>query len=223
MQVFFDKSANRTIDFCKPGTSMAAFSGETIEQYRQRTGHDAEILDREEAMTRAANAAQTPWQEISEKAWWSALECMPPLKWDRLGGAESFFISEAYTADVHSCYIKMGGRFYTARRRVGTAKAVLAGEVRALTVPRLTMDAADPEGASITVKPVPMATLPSTTGVNWDTFVKEPLALPLFDWPNIQKLHEFMRANKTDAVFDGERYLTISRNEIWICEPRDLS
>lgn len=223
MQVFYDNSVNRTIDVCRPGTSVAAFSGETVEAYRKRTGHVAEILDRDEALAREANAALTPWQEISEKAWWNALECMPPLKWDRIGGAESFFICEAYTADVHSCYIKLDGRYFTARRRVGTPKAALAGEVYNLTAPVLKMDAADPEGASIQVKPVPMATLPSTTGVNWDAFVKEPLALPVFDWPSIQKLHEFMRANNTDAVFDGERYLTISRNALWVCEPRDLS
>lgn len=33
-------------------------------------------------------------REIDHEAWWEALECLPPLDWRRVDGAESFTLSE---------------------------------------------------------------------------------------------------------------------------------
>lgn len=70
---------------------------------------------------------QGEWQEITEDVYFDMLECLPPQKWHDLrhtsadnvnGRFNSFYISEAYTADLHSFYIKdrKTGKYYTALR-----------------------------------------------------------------------------------------------------------
>jgi hypothetical protein len=62
---------------------------------------------------------QTPFKEITAEQWEDMLNCLPPMKWhDFAAGLNVFFCSEAYTGDLHGCYIKdrTTGKFYTALR-----------------------------------------------------------------------------------------------------------
>lgn len=62
-----------------------------------------------------------PFKEISEEKYWEMLECLPPMRWhDAAVGVNVFFISEAYTAYLHDCFICLtkGGvkKYYVALR-----------------------------------------------------------------------------------------------------------
>lgn len=57
------------------------------------------------------------WKAITHRDYWDALECLPPMLWRKGSGCESFFICEATTSNIHSCYIEMGDKYYTAMRR----------------------------------------------------------------------------------------------------------
>lgn len=62
-----------------------------------------------------------PFKQISEERYWDMLECLPPMKWhDIERGVNIFFISEAYTADLHDCFICLNNgrekKYYSALR-----------------------------------------------------------------------------------------------------------
>jgi hypothetical protein len=59
------------------------------------------------------------WEEIDEKRYMEMLEILPPVKWT--GGG--FFISEAYTLDIHPFHQQYyNGRFYQAMFRINTPR-----------------------------------------------------------------------------------------------------
>jgi hypothetical protein len=60
-----------------------------------------------------------PWKEITEEEYWDYLECLPPCEWHDLNKRfNSFYMSEAYTADLHLFCIKdrQTGKYYCANR-----------------------------------------------------------------------------------------------------------
>jgi len=60
---------------------------------------------------------QGPWKEISEERWDDMLNVLPPMRWTHFGNKDSFFfISEAYTAHLNSCFVKYKGKYYEALR-----------------------------------------------------------------------------------------------------------
>ncbi|MDR1838257.1 MAG: DUF1419 domain-containing protein [Treponema sp.] len=58
------------------------------------------------------------WKEITEQRYMQMLEILPPLRWD----FEGFFISEAYTLDIHSYFQEFNGRYYEAYFRISTSR-----------------------------------------------------------------------------------------------------
>lgn len=70
--------------------------------------------------------------EITEEKYWDALECLPPMKWHDLdSNFNVFFISEAYTASIHSCFIKdkKNKKYYTAMRDIFISDEVLLNQI----------------------------------------------------------------------------------------------
>ena len=63
---------------------------------------------------------QGEFKEVSEEAYWEALECLPPKRWTRYGKDEFFFMGECYTADLYSCYVRKGEKYYNALRSIHT-------------------------------------------------------------------------------------------------------
>ncbi len=53
------------------------------------------------------------FSEISEDEYHEMLNCLPPLKWHNFNDLNIFFISEAFTADIHSMYVIYKGKYYT--------------------------------------------------------------------------------------------------------------
>ena len=59
---------------------------------------------------------QSPFTEIDEERWDEMLNVLPPMRWTRTSNGEFFFCMEAYTADLHSVYVRKGDKYYTALR-----------------------------------------------------------------------------------------------------------
>ncbi len=57
------------------------------------------------------------WIKISKDDWYEMLEILPPMKWQHIDNYQFFFISEATTSNIHSCYCKHGDNYYSANRR----------------------------------------------------------------------------------------------------------
>lgn len=98
--------------------------GVTFAEYNEQNGGELVALHwdafYDEYYEPYLRGLQGEWVEITEEQWWDALECLPPMRWTRNGDKEFFFISEAYTQDIHSCYVRVGTRYYTARRSIRT-------------------------------------------------------------------------------------------------------
>jgi len=65
------------------------------------------------------DSLQGDFKEITADQYNTSLECLPPQKWHDINSRfNSFYIMEAYTADLHSFYIKdrETGKYYTALR-----------------------------------------------------------------------------------------------------------
>lgn len=62
------------------------------------------------------NNLQKPFKEITEEDFNEMLNVLPPMRWTRFENGRFFFISEAYTADLHSLYVKYKGKYYTGLR-----------------------------------------------------------------------------------------------------------
>jgi len=61
----------------------------------------------------------TTFKEVTEEQYFDALECLPPMKWHNISSdLNVFFISEATTGVLHSCYIaqRSTGKYYSALR-----------------------------------------------------------------------------------------------------------
>jgi hypothetical protein len=57
-------------------------------------------------------AGGTPPQRVTKERFWFLLECLPPLKWVRERGAESFAILEPDIANLHTHCVRIGERYY---------------------------------------------------------------------------------------------------------------
>lgn len=100
-------------------------NGLTFEEYQEQKGTPLKIATSEELQKLWENYEKSfdnkPFEEITQNQWEYSLECLPPVKYTRFGRKDSFFfISEAYTGDLHSLYVEKNGKFYTALRNIKT-------------------------------------------------------------------------------------------------------
>ena len=51
-------------------------------------------------------------KQITEERFWYLLEVLPPCKWTRLHGSESFYVSEAETEDLHTWCLRIAGGYF---------------------------------------------------------------------------------------------------------------
>jgi len=70
-----------------------------------------------------------PFQEITEKQYWEALECLPPVRWTRFTNSEFFFISEPDYMSIHAFYVKKKDKYYTKNIDIYTPKDVLLNQI----------------------------------------------------------------------------------------------
>lgn len=71
-----------------------------------------------------------PWEETTEEHWDDMLNCLPPMRYKRIGNACFFFNSEAYTSNIHSCFCKIGDMYFFAKRRTTQTYESMLEEMR---------------------------------------------------------------------------------------------
>lgn len=109
---------------------MCAYTNCTIEEYLQIKGEGYIFCSWEEALKHIEEAEKKkfnkPMIEIDLEEYEDALNCLPPLKWTKLGrkNDELFFMSEFYTGNYTALYIRKDGKHYTAIRECNLDKAV---------------------------------------------------------------------------------------------------
>lgn len=110
-KAFAEPGASSIIDLVMPDGVTGAYSHETLEQIRSRYPK-AEVVDFAEHCARAVAGFVTEPEEITEERWDYLLNVLPPARWVRRGGAESFELSERTYADVTTCAVRLGDRCY---------------------------------------------------------------------------------------------------------------
>lgn len=109
-QAFAEPGASSIIDLVMPD-GRGAYSHETLEQIRVRYPK-AEVVDFAEHCVRAVAGFITEPEEITQERWNYLLGVLPPVRWVRRGGTESFELSERTYADVTLCAVRLGERRY---------------------------------------------------------------------------------------------------------------
>ena len=96
----------------------------TFEEYNQQNGGCLVALDWDTFEAQYYNPYLMGlcgnFIECTEDEYYNALECLPPKRWTRLKNGEFFFMGECYTANLYSCYVSKGGKYYTALRSINT-------------------------------------------------------------------------------------------------------
>lgn len=107
-------------------------NGLTFEQYNEQNGGNLKIATSEEIDTLFQTYTETlisDFEEITEEKFYYMLECLPPCRWHTHKGVELFYISEAYTSNLHSFGAKLNGKYYSATRRNNEPSESLAEAV----------------------------------------------------------------------------------------------
>lgn len=93
------------------GIERVAYTGLTLDEYRQERDYPFELITGEELDKRMKEFEQsliTEPTEIEEGDYWYALEVLPPMRWD----GSLFHVSEALQGTLVNWYFKRGGKYY---------------------------------------------------------------------------------------------------------------
>lgn len=112
------------------------YSDKTFREYNKEHGGQLKAMTWEafeqEYYAPYLSSLCQPFQECTEEHWWNMLECLPPVRWTRIEGGEYFFISEAYTANIHACLVKYNGKYYEAQRALTTTTEDIVNEIKSM-------------------------------------------------------------------------------------------
>ena len=108
------------------GSDMVHYTGLSLPEYlKDRKISNYHLLDwdsfYELYYVGYNKSLQKPFKEITEDRYYDLLECLPPMRWGNIiGGVNMFFVMEAYTADLHTCVLKLTrngeSKYYSALR-----------------------------------------------------------------------------------------------------------
>lgn len=97
--------------------------GQTFKQYKEAKGGELIAVEwevfKEQYLNPYYKSLQKPFKEITYDEWNDMLNCLPPDNWhDFAAGLNVFFMSERYTGNLTSCYIRdrANDKYYTALR-----------------------------------------------------------------------------------------------------------
>ncbi len=118
-----DPSAASAIDvvFNDNGEARLGYSKDLLATYLEKNT-DHRVMDETELHALLLEMHKRPVQEISEEDFNYALEVLPPLDYQASGGYLSFKLSEFYTADITSIYVRdPEGRCFKFRDQASTS------------------------------------------------------------------------------------------------------
>jgi hypothetical protein len=93
------------------GELFGMYSGDTVDEMKERTG--AVLRDADEFIAESEKAMTTDPVEITEEQYEYALEVLPPCDWQHGNGNQSFYMSEFYSGDVTTFYVRLGKCHYS--------------------------------------------------------------------------------------------------------------
>lgn len=100
------------------------YRDQTFADYNKENGGDLVALtwdDFEREYYRPhLNSMQDDFKETTEERFNDGLECLPPKRWTRETNQEFFFVGECYTADLYTCFVRKGDKYYSALRSIYT-------------------------------------------------------------------------------------------------------
>lgn len=91
---------------------LGVYSGKTREQLEEKWGR-LEVMSSDELRARTYEQACTAPERTTLENWEYSLNVLPPMNWRRRGHTESFMISEAWTADVHPVFVRIGSDYFS--------------------------------------------------------------------------------------------------------------
>lgn len=98
------------------GRLIGLYSGKTQEQLQVESGLEIRLAGAQTFAEMRDVYYTTAPSEITESAYIEALEVLPPMRWGRWLGVESFRLSEFYCGNVTSIYARTpDGRYWTFR------------------------------------------------------------------------------------------------------------
>jgi hypothetical protein len=107
-------------------------NGLTFEQYNEQKGGNLKLATSEEIdilFQTHTESLISDFEEVTEESFYDGLECLPPCRWHTHKGVEMFYISEAYTDNLHTFYAQLNGKYYSATRRNNEPSESLAEAV----------------------------------------------------------------------------------------------
>lgn len=106
--------------FINEDNLVAYTSGLTFAQYNERNGGNLILLDWETLQDKwlmpYLESCETAWQEVTEECYYKMLNVMPPARFESYEKYEIFMVGEAWSHNIHSCYIWKGDKYYNALR-----------------------------------------------------------------------------------------------------------
>ena len=96
------------------GEWRGGYGGQTEEEIKAESGAILMFFD---DAVRALTAAERskyvkPPRRVTKEDFWHALEVLPPYRWRREGGAESFHVSERITGNLVDWYVRIGEEYW---------------------------------------------------------------------------------------------------------------
>lgn len=98
---------------------VGRYSGKSLAELSKEYGELKEMT-MDAAYQLKTSMLMTCPKEITKERYWHMLEVLPPCRWVNNGTTESFFVSEAYSLDLHSVYVRIGQRYYEMLRPVSS-------------------------------------------------------------------------------------------------------
>lgn len=110
---FYVPGETHIIDVATEGVSF--IEKETLDQIQQRYP-GAVYMPFDEAFEELTRISYekyiSPPAQITEEYFHEMLDVLPPMKWRREQGSESFMICEALTLDIRSIYCRIGDQYF---------------------------------------------------------------------------------------------------------------
>jgi len=102
------------------------YTGETFKDYNAK--HENKLIaitwDKFESdyYRPFLNSLCTPFKETTKDDFWDGLECLPPKRWtqNKDNDCEFFFVGECTTADLYTCFVRKGEKYFVALRSIYT-------------------------------------------------------------------------------------------------------
>ena len=108
---FWEPGSPHAIDPIHPHTGLGIYSGETLEQVRERYPK-ATVATLDMILEAEAKAYKSEPVRIDRERWDYMLNVLPPVQWANRNGAETFKMSEMTSGTITTILCRIGERYF---------------------------------------------------------------------------------------------------------------